>query len=621
MHKVLIVENNPTITKLLFHFFQSEGCEIRLATDGLKAISEMESFIPDILFTDIIMPKISGDELCRIVRQTPKLKDIFIVIYSAIACEDEKHIYELDADLYIAKGPSDTIKNHILYVLDQFRNGKRRENFLHGKEELYPRIITKELLLNRRHNHAILDNLAEAVIEMDSAGLIVQANRAAQKLLTHDLTKLLSSRITDHFDGPELNLIEQALVLVASEELPQFSSSYDSPLLIGNHHVVLKLIRIQEMDEFFIIAIFHDITERKRAEEEREKLQKQLVQAQKMEAIGTLAGGIAHDFNNILGAILGYAEIAKNTIPPEALAIKHLDKVLEASHRAATLVKQILTFSRQTAIEYVPLNPSDVVKEAARLLRPLLPTTIVINQQVDVATRPILADPNQLHQILMNLCTNAFHAMEQTGGILEITLKDCKLCQSDLLHHPEIQPGNFVMLSISDTGPGIEPEIWGRIFDPYFTTKGVGKGTGMGLSIVHGIVTSCGGFITSENNIGNGAIFRVFFPALEEKVVPYVHHIEAVALGNERILFVDDENILVEMGQAMLEQLGYEVTIRTSSLEALTTFQNQSDQFDVVITDQTMPGMTGMDLARQMLRIRPDIPIILCTGYSTVISE
>ncbi|EKD34866.1 MAG: Sensor protein, partial [uncultured bacterium] len=263
MYKVLIVENNPTITKLLSHFFQSEGCDIRLADDGLQAMSVLESFIPDILFTDIIMPKISGDVLCRIARHTPKFKDIFIVIYSAIAYEDEKQIFELEADLYIAKGPSDTIRNHIRHVLDQFRSGKRREDVIHGKEDLYPRSITKELLLSRRHHHVMLENLADAVIEMNSMGQIVQANRAAQELLSIDLTSLLSSRLTDHLTGTEFNLVEQWFAQVSTGGLPQFRSSYDSPLSAGKHQVVLKLVRIAERDEFFIIAILQDITAHK----------------------------------------------------------------------------------------------------------------------------------------------------------------------------------------------------------------------------------------------------------------------------------------------------------------------------------------------------------------------
>ncbi len=331
---------------------------------------------------------------------------------------------------------------------------------------------------------------------------------------------------------------------------------------------------------------------------------------------------IAHDFNNILGAIFGYTEIAIDCIPSEFIATQHLAKVLKASERAATLVKQILAFSRQSNIERIPLKPVQIVNEAVKLLRPSLPSTITIHLKIDTDTNSILADPTQFHQILMNLCTNAFHAMEQTGGTLEITLKDRKLSLVDLLRQPEIQPGPFLLLSVCDTGPGIPSEIRNKIFDPYFTTKEAGKGTGMGLAITQGIVTSYGGFVTCESEIGKGTVFEIFFPAINQKIISDEGKpVKVAPLGTEHILLVDDEVMLADLGTAMLERLGYTVTMRTSSLEALALFQGEFEQFDAVITDQTMPDMTGIDLARQMLKIRPDIPIILCTGYSNLITE
>ncbi|WP_319586420.1 PAS domain S-box protein [uncultured Desulfobulbus sp.] len=368
-----------------------------------------------------------------------------------------------------------------------------------------------------------------------------------------------------------------------------------------------------------IESVWH-ATERKLMEEERKRLQAQLTQAQKMEAIGTLAGGIAHDFNNILGAILGYAEMARDGSPHGSAVSKDLNKVLEAGHRAAALVKQILAFSRQNASERVALDPARIVNEVFKLLRPSLPSTIAIRQQT-AATRSVLADPTQMHQILMNLCTNAFHAMEQTGGVLDISLSERKLSAADLGQRPGAQPGSFVVLAVSDTGPGIDPEIRERIFDPYFTTKGVGQGTGLGLSIAHGIVADYGGFITCGSELGRGTVFRVFLPAIEGAAPLEVAATEPVPAGKEHILLVDDEELLSEMGRTMLERLGYAVTVRTSSLDALAAFQNEPDRFDAVITDQTMPGMTGIDLARRMLQIRPRLPIILCTGYSNLVTE
>lgn len=370
-----------------------------------------------------------------------------------------------------------------------------------------------------------------------------------------------------------------------------------------------------------MIGINRDITDQKKAEEERKNLEAYLQQSQKMEAIGTLAGGIAHDFNNILGAILGYSEMAKEDSLSGTVNPRDLDQIIQAGTRAKALVNQILTFSRQAETQKIPLQPAVIVKESIRLLRSSIPTTITIQQDIDPKTDLTMADPTQIYQIIMNLCTNAYHAMEETGGTLTISLKNIIYTQKDLISASDIRPGNFVRLSIKDTGVGIEPEIRNKIFDPYFTTKETGRGTGMGLAIAHGIIKSYGGFITCQSEMGVGTVFDVSLPALSEQIVPEPEEFSSIPVGTERILFIDDEPILVEMSKNMLSRLGYSVTVRTNSLEALTTFQKQPEAFDLVITDQTMPGVTGFDLARKMLQIRPNLPIILCTGYSSLITE
>ncbi|MDK9707259.1 MAG: PAS domain S-box protein [Desulforhopalus sp.] len=371
-------------------------------------------------------------------------------------------------------------------------------------------------------------------------------------------------------------------------------------------------------------CIFRDVTEKRLAEEEKKKLQEQLQQAQKMEAIGTLAGGIAHDFNNILGAVIGYAELAREDIPAGSPAAIDIAQIIKAGYRARDLVGQILAFSRRAETARIPLQPAIIIKETLKMLRSSLPSTIAIRQNLAGDCGTILADPTQIHQILMNLCTNAFHAMEECGGTLTVTLEKRTLGRQDLAGFPDIQPGEFIHLAIADTGMGIAPEIRDKIFDPYFTTKEVGKGTGMGLSIVHGIAKACGGFAACDSEPGKGSVFSVSLPVYNETSPPVTNHTDQempLPAGGEHILLVDDEDILVDMSRSMLQRLGYRVTVRNNSLEALTLFQNQPGIFDLVITDQTMPAMTGMDLARRMLQIRPDLPIILCTGYSSILTE
>ncbi|MDJ0781736.1 MAG: PAS domain S-box protein [Desulfosarcinaceae bacterium] len=361
-----------------------------------------------------------------------------------------------------------------------------------------------------------------------------------------------------------------------------------------------------------IQAIVRDITERKQAEAERKRLEAQLYQAQKMEAIGTLAGGIAHDFNNILAAIIGFTEVSLRGVTDGSKLASNLQRVLNAANRAGDLVKQILTFSRQSQKTAQPLQIKPIAKEALRLLRASLPTTIEIRQQMH-SERFIQADPTQVHQIVMNLCTNAAHALPDEVGVIEVRLSDL-----DGAERPGGQPtqGPLVRLSVRDSGSGIPTDIQDRLFDPFFTTKAQGKGTGLGLSVVHGIVEDCGGWITLESEPGKGSTFELYFPAIAGEPVRQRVAASPLPGGSERILFVDDEEAQVSLAKAVLEPLGYGVVGTTRSDEALTMFQAAPHRFDLLITDLTMPVMTGDLLAREIRSLRPDMPVILCTGYS-----
>lgn len=351
-------------------------------------------------------------------------------------------------------------------------------------------------------------------------------------------------------------------------------------------------------------------------------LEGQYRQAQKMEAIGTLAGGIAHDFNNILTAILGFTDIALMDPTLSDRLRNHLGQVYKAGERARDLVQQILTFSRQSDEKPRPIRVSPIVKEALKLLRASLPSTISIHQDIQTEPDTVLADATQIHQILMNLCTNASQAMPNGKGDLTVTLTTAAVNPMDelVLHH-HVSPGTFLHLSVSDTGEGIAPEIMNRIFDPFFTTKKIGEGTGMGLSVVYGIVKSYRGTVTVESEPRKGSVFHVYIPLLaEERPETSSGKTMPIVGGTERILFVDDEENLVELGKEILAGLGYSVEGKTSSVEVLEIFRTRSRDFDLVITDMTMPNMTGSELAQGLLYIRPDLPVILCTGFSETIT-
>ncbi len=350
-------------------------------------------------------------------------------------------------------------------------------------------------------------------------------------------------------------------------------------------------------------------------------LENQLRQAQKMQAIGTLAGGIAHDFNNVLYAIIGYSELALGDAPPEGQFHAYLTEVLTAGERARHLVKQILTFCRQSETEKNRIELRPVVKEALKFLRASLPSTIEIRMQIDPDAGSVFGDATQIHQVLMNLCTNAAQAMRDTGGMLTVGLDYVEMDSSFVARHPELKPGPYTRISISDTGVGMTPEILERIFEPYFTTKSKGEGTGLGLAVVHGIVKDHDGAITVQSDPGTGTTVQVCFPRIENEAQSDTPAIEALPLGNERILLVDDEPSVIQMSSQTLKRLGYRVTTLSSAAEALAVFRGDPGGVDLVISDMTMPKMTGKVLAQELMAIRSDIPIILCTGFSELISE
>jgi PAS domain S-box-containing protein len=467
-----------------------------------------------------------------------------------------------------------------------------------------------------------LENIPDVVVIYGSDLKIRYTNAATSRITGRPVSDFIGKR-EEEIWPPEvyetyLPTLKQALstkVVQSLETQLAFPDGTVSYLIITCVPLLDEKGNVRE-----ILGITHDLTEHKNIEAQRQKTEALNRQAQKMESIGNLAGGIAHDFNNILSSIIGFTELAMDGVKKDSELDDNLLEVYNAAKRATALVKQILVFSRQTDEEIKPVQIGPIVKEVLQFIRASIPTSIEIKQNIE-NNSVVKANATQVHQIFMNLCTNAAHAMDENGGTLEIALKDVVVEKSQAYSSHDLKAGTYLEATVTDTGHGIAPEIIGTIFEPYFTTKELGEGTGMGLAMVHGIVEGYGGKIGVESLLGKGTTFSIYLPIIKKHVGNHIDEPDALPSGTERILFIDDEAPIAKIGSRILQQIGYTVTTRTSSLEALALFRAKPDDFDLVITDMTMPKMTGDKLAQALMEINPEIPVIICTGYSKKISE
>ena len=380
----------------------------------------------------------------------------------------------------------------------------------------------------------------------------------------------------------------------------------DGPFYVSNCSISPVMDPKNNLINFIWIA--KDITK-------ETELEKKIAQAQKMESIGILAGGIAHDFNNILSAIIGFTELALDEVEKDTAIEDDLKEILVGGLRAKDLVKQILSFARQSDEIINPLRIDVIAKEVLRFIRASIPSTIEIDSDIQ-SDSLIMGNPTQIHQIFMNLCTNSAHAMKENGGVLRVSINNVETDKNPEVKDMGLEEGNYIKIKVSDTGTGIPPAIIDKIFEPYFTTKKVEDGTGMGLAMIHGIVENYGGKIMVESTLGKETIFTLYLPITQKDEGYQPHEVKKLPSGTERILIVDDEAPILKIESRILERFGYTVTASISSVEALELFRSHPNNFDLVITDMTMPKMTGEKLAAELIKIRPDIPVILCTGYS-----
>ncbi len=645
--KTLIVEDTEDSRVLLETFFSAYGYEVDSAENGKIALEKARRNRPDLIISDILMPEMDGYDLCRAVKENPELKSIPFVFYTATYTDpnDERLAMELGASRFIIKPMEpdlffeeikNVLENHKQATLPIPENPSANEQQFHiNHAQALSRKLDEKMqkLQEEQQKLKTRERQYRRLVEVlrDDYFFYTRGSDGTYSYISPSIENVLGYTREEFRESPKAyitdNEINPDALRFAKDALrgikrPPFEMEVRDKS--GEIHR-LEMTEDPILDKYgkviAVEGIAHDITKSLWTARELIRAQERLQHTQKMEAIGTLAGGIAHDFNNILTPIIGYAEMTQLNIKKSTAEWENLQEIISAGNRAKELVRQILTFSRQKPQEKKPVHLQLLIKETLKLLRSSLPATIEIRESIGNCNS-VSADPTQIHQILMNLFTNAYHAMRETGGILAVSLKEMEIGKEDTFVPSTLSTGRYARLEIIDTGRGIEKNIKEKIFEPYFTTKPKDEGTGLGLSVVHGIVTSHGGYITVYSEPQQGTTFHIYLPILEtidnQKTTLLK---EDIIGGLERILVVDDEETICQLEEKQLTHLGYRVTTANSGSKAIEIFKKSPLDIDLVVTDMTMPMMTGTDMARILLDIRPNLPILLCTGFSELIDR
>ena len=607
--KVLFVEHSPTDIDLTLRHFQKHAPHIQLEViqnvpDFYEMIENSNLSEYSALLLDYRLPQENALELMQKLNISPQTRISVILITGKGDEELAVEALKCGAFDYVTK-------NHgYLYKLPSIIENAYYSIRLEREHEL--------LLESEKRYRTLFEDSHVSMLLIDPTdGRIIDANIAASNFYGWSNQELKNKYIKDinRFNEDEARvkmsaLLDQKTHRFSVEHIRADGSVCDVEVYSGPIELDGKQL---------LYSMVYDITNRIRIQKEKEKLQEKLIQSQKMESFGQLAGGIAHDFNNILSSIIGFTELAMDQVEDNSSLGQDLQEVYSSGMRAKELVDQILAFARQSDQKLNPVRIDHIAQEVLKLIRSSTPSNIEIKQSYN-STSCIMGNTIQIHQVMMNLCTNSTHAMEENGGVLDIQLSDVDIHGDEKDSEEALPPGKYIQLIVSDNGDGIPEHILNNIFEPYFTTKSVGKGTGMGLAMVLGIVESHGGKIKVESEITKGTTFTICLPVSNEceNYSPQIE--EKVQPGAERILFVDDEEQITKIGVRSLGQLGYIVVVKNSSTSALELFAREPESFDLVITDMTMPVMTGDKLALAMMKIRPDIPIIICSGYSSRLS-
>ena len=747
--KILVVDNDLLILEFVKDLLEEKGHEVRLAEDGLSALDILKTYIPDVIFIDLVMPNINGEQLCRIIQKMPVLKETYTVILSATIAEEVKDFNELSADALIVKGPFNQMATHVLAVIEQSDQNvsTAAPEKIMGSKGVYKREITKELISAKGHLETILGNISDGVLELTLEGRIIFANAAAVSLMGFSEEVLLGSKFSDLINEGDRKRFEDSLV---GMDEGSRRVALDTPLFINSRHVALDMVPIKVNGSSSVMVILDDITEVLQAEEilkkehqaleqqqltqiidflpdatmvidlegkviawnraiermtgleareilgkgdyeyaipfygerrpvlidlvgqwnkeiedkyqyvkkigeslisetcdpmikpggflwhkasllydragevmgaiesirditDQKRLEAQLQQAQKMEAIGTLAGGIAHDFNNLLMSIQGHASIALAHKDSSHGVFEHLKEIEGHVESAVDLTRQLLGFARGGKYEVKPTDLNALIKKQNRMFG-RTKKEIIIKGTYEKNLQAVDVDRGQIEQVLLNLYVNAWQAMPG-GGRLYLKTENVTL-GGDHVKPFAIEPGEYVKISVRDTGVGMDKATRERIFDPFFTTKEMGRGTGLGLASVYGIIKNHGGFIDVYSEKGHGTVFNIYLPASEKDIVEAKRPVGDTLKGSETILFVDDEDMIIEVAEDLLQCLGYKTLVAGSGKVAVEIYEAQKERIDMVILDMIMPDMSGGEVYDRMTEINPNVKVLLSSGYT-----
>jgi PAS domain S-box-containing protein len=594
--KALVVDNHPVMLKFMSSLLQKEGYQVRTAEDGISALDILQIYLPDIIFLDLIMPNISGDKLCLIIRRMPALENVGIIILSSIAAEEKVDFVGLGANACIAKGPFNKMAEHVLSALndmDQGRSGDLTKE-IRGLEDICERQATKELIASKKHSEVVFNNMSEGILELNANAKIVYANPAALSLINITEEDILGADVIEFFQGSHRQRVENLLEM---NEGVARTITEKCPLELSDKKISMEVIPIKENKNRFSIVILNDVTERIR-------LENHLWHAQKMEAIGTLAGGIAHQFNNALFALSGNTELLQMEVSEDENIKNYLRSVQGPMNRMTGLTDQLLAYAQEGKYQSKIVSIRELVKDTLGLIQHTLDPLIRIETDLQDEPLNVEADIAQMQMAFSAILANATEAVEGKGRI--------RISGRNGIQ-PEPGPGQYICLRIEDDGKGMDYDIKSRIFEPFFTTKFQGRG--LGMAAVYGIVKQHAGYLDIESEVDHGTIVSIYLPAIEKQEQETMKYSRKMLEGNGTILMVDDEEMVLKVGAELVKQMGYDVLEARSGKEAIEVYKENKCKVDMVVLDMIMPDMDGGRAYEQMKEINPDVKVILTSGY------